>query len=304
MRNLAGCTLVFFKLRKGIDRASISTTARSNWLSRLATATVPASNEDTFLTSAVVSIQQFRKPLSDLSQGQPQSPKQEPRKRLSITALVVVVAIVAAFIVAAFGFASHLVSTSRPITQATPASSQLTTESTLAPALQATSQSTKRALPAPAIIGSDSAQFVIRYGQPNDHSIPSSGYYHFRRYTNSDLDFLIVQTDVVDGGIYVQRVKGVMVQAPGTGWNQQQADAACAAFLPSDSVLQRTVKLATGYDKVYFSATLAGLFLASAFTDPNGNQVKAGLFDVHYIYRSGTIIDSCDILIETQQTQL
>ncbi len=248
--------------------------------------------------------QQFRNPLSDPSQGQSQSPKQDPRKRLSIAALVVVVAIVAAFIVAAFGFASHLVSPSRPITQATPASSQPTTESTLAPVLKATSQSTKSALPAPAILGSDIAQFVTRYGQPNDHSVPSSGYYHFRRYTNSDLDFLIVQTDVGDGGVYIQRVKGVMVQAPGTGWNQQQADAACATFLPRDSVYQRTVKLAVGYDKVYFSASLAGLFLASAFTDPNGNQVKTGLFDVHYIYRSGTIIDSCDILIGTEQTQL
>ena len=142
------------------------------------------------------------------------------------------------------------------------------------------------------------------YGQPNVHSVPSAGYYHFRRYASSVLDFLIVQTDAADGGVYAQRVKGVMAQAPGAGWNLQEASAACAAFLPRDAVHERTVKLANGYDKVYFSASLAGLFRASAFTDPNGSQVKAGLFDVQYIYRSETIIDSCGILIGTEQIQL
>jgi hypothetical protein len=142
------------------------------------------------------------------------------------------------------------------------------------------------------------------YGKPNDHSVPTAGYYHFRRYVSSDLDFLIVQADAADGGVYAQRVKGVMAQAPGTGWNQQEASAACNAFLPRDAVYEHTVKLANGYDKVYFSTSLAGLFPASAFTDPNGSQVKAGLFDVQDIYRSGTIIDSCGILIGTEQTQL
>jgi hypothetical protein len=142
------------------------------------------------------------------------------------------------------------------------------------------------------------------YGQPNDRSVPSAGYYHFRRYASSNLDFLIVQTDAADGGVYAQRVKGVMAQAPGAGWNQQEASAACTAFLPRDALYERSVQLANGYDKVYFSASLAGLFRASAFTDPNGSQVKAGLFDVRYIYRSGTIIDSCGILIGTEQIQL
>jgi hypothetical protein len=145
---------------------------------------------------------------------------------------------------------------------------------------------------------------VAKYGQPNDHSVSGSGYYHFKRYASSNLDFLIVQADTADGGVYTQRVKGVMAQAPGAGWSQQEASAACATFLPRDAVYERTVKLANGYDKVYFSASLAGLFRASAFTDPNGSQVKAGLFDVRYIYRSGTIIDSCGILIGTEQIQL
>ena len=134
--------------------------------------------------------------------------------------------------------------------------------------------------------------------------MPGAGYYHFRRYANSGLDFLIVQTDSADGGVYAQRVKGVMAQAPGAGWNQQEASATCTAFLPRDAVYEHSVKLANGYDKVYSSASLAGLFRASAFTDPNGSQVKAGLFDVRYIYRSGTIIDSCGILIGNEQIQL
>ena len=247
--------------------------------------------------------QQFRHPLSGVPQGQPQTPKRNPRKRLSIAALVVVV-IVAAFIVFTFVHGSQPLSTLSPITRTTHPASQPTSASTSAPPLQATPQPTTRAIPAAAIIGSDIARFVAKYGQPNDHSVSGSGYYHFKRYASSNLDFLIVQADTADGGVYTQRVKGVMAQAPGAGWSQQEASAACATFLPRDAVYERTVKLANGYDKVYFSASLAGLFRASAFTDPNGSQVKAGLFDVRYIYRSGTIIDSCGILIGTEQIQL
>jgi hypothetical protein len=132
--------------------------------------------------------------------------------------------------------------------------------------------------------------------------VPDAGYYHFQQY--SGLDFLVVQADAADGGVYANRVKGVTERAPAAAWNQQEASAACAAFLPRDAVYAREAGLANGYDKVYFSATLAGLFPASAFTDPNGTQVQAGLFDIQYIYRSGTSIDSCGILIGTQRTQL
>jgi hypothetical protein len=247
--------------------------------------------------------QQFQRPLSGLPQEQPQTPKRKPHKRLSIAALVVVV-IVAALIIATFVHGSQQVSTPRPITRTTHPTSQSTPASTSAPNLQATPQSTTKAIPPAALLGSDIAQFVAIYGRPNDHSVPSAGYYHFRQYASSNLDFLIVQTDAADGGVYAQRVKGVMAQAPGAGWNQQEASAACAVFLPRDAVYERTVKLANGFDKVYFSASLAGLFRASAFSDPNGSQVKAGLFDVRYINRSGTIIDSCGILIGNEQIQL
>ncbi len=221
---------------------------------------------------------------------------------MPVPALVGVVMLVAALIVAAFGYISRQQSINTLVNQATRAASK--PASTQAAVLLATSQSTKNAKPASTTLGSDISQFVTRYGPPNINSVLSAGYYHFRQYANSDLDFLIVQVDVSDGGVYTQRVQGLMVQAPGTGWNQQQANAACATFFPSDSVYQRTVKLPVGYDNVYFSGSLAGLFLASAFTDANGNQVKAGTFDVQYVYRSGSIINSCNILLGTQQAQL
>ncbi len=245
---------------------------------------------------------QFRSPLPDLMWEQPQTPKRNPRKRMPVPALVGVVLLVAALIVAAFGYVSRQQSINTLVEQATRAASK--PASTQAAVLQATSPSTKSAKPASTTLGSDISQFVTRFGLPNKHSVQSAGYYHFRQYANSDLDFLIVQADVSDGGVYAQRVEGLMVQAPGAGWNQQQANAACAAFFPGDSVYEHTVKLPVGYDNVYFSASLAGLFLASTFTDANGNQVKAGMFDVQYVYRSGSIINSCNILLGIQQAQL
>ncbi len=144
---------------------------------------------------------------------------------------------------------------------------------------------------------------MAKYGQPNDHSTPSGGLYHFQRYSGSNLDFLIVQTDAADGAVYAQRAEGVTAQAPDAGWNQQEASVACAAFLPRDAVYKRQVGLTNGYDKIYFSASVAKLFPASAFTDASNNQVQTGLFDAQYLYKSGTTIDSCDILIGTEQTQ-
>ena len=56
MFNLAGFILVCFSRKEGIDRASISTTARPHWLSTLATATEPTSTGYKLITSAIVSI--------------------------------------------------------------------------------------------------------------------------------------------------------------------------------------------------------------------------------------------------------
>jgi len=55
MLNLAGFIQVCFIGKEGIDRASISTTARPHSLSKLASATEPTSTRDKLLASAIVS---------------------------------------------------------------------------------------------------------------------------------------------------------------------------------------------------------------------------------------------------------
>jgi hypothetical protein len=155
----------------------------------------------------------------------------------------------------------------------------------------------------PALVGGDLGAFVAHYGQPNGHSTPDGGFFNFQRYPGSNRDFLIAQTDAADGGVYAQRVEGVTAQAPDAGWLQQEASTTCAAFFPRDAVYQREVGLVNGYDKIYFSASLARLFPASAFTDASDDQIQAGLFDVRYLYQSNTIIGSCGISIGTEQTE-
>ena len=232
-------------------------------------------------------------------------PPQPPRKRRRWPWLVAIGAL------GVFGVGLLLYALGAPSTGVTPTSAvqptaQPTHAATHKPTVKATSQPTSQQAPTsgPAILGSNLGAFVANYGHPNDHSIANSGLYHFKRYPGSTLDFLIVVTDLTDGGVYANRVKDITVQAPHAGWSQQEATAACAAFLPRDAVYKREIGLANGYDKIYFSASLARLFPASSFVDVNGNQVQSGLFDVHYLYSSGTIIASCDILIGTQQTQL
>lgn len=154
-----------------------------------------------------------------------------------------------------------------------------------------------------ATLGSDISTFIARYGRPNDHSVPGYGLYYFKRYPESNTDFLIITDDTGDGGVYATRAEDVTVQAPrtdtGYGWTQEQAGVICGAFFPHDAVFQRRVVRFDGYDTIYFSASVAKLFPTTAFTDFNNNQVRAGLFDVLSLYGVGATIASCDILIGT-----
>ena len=155
-----------------------------------------------------------------------------------------------------------------------------------------------------AVLGGGLAAFIAHYGRPNEHSTPASGLYHFQSYPGSNLDSLAVTTDLTDGGAYAGRAESITAQAP-AGWSLQQAIVACAAFFPRDAVYKQQIALADGYDRIYYAASLAQLFPASAFADFNGKQVQAGLFDVQYVYQPGTkMIASCILLIGTQQTQL
>lgn len=154
------------------------------------------------------------------------------------------------------------------------------------------------------ILGGNLSAFTAKYGQPNNHSVPASGLYHFKRYAGSSLDFLIINTDLADGSAYASRVESLTIQAL-TPWSQQDATTVCAAFLPPDAVYKQQINLIYGYDNIYFSASLAQLFPASAFVDVNGKQVQAGLFDVEYLYQHGTKnIVSCSFMVGTQQTQI
>jgi hypothetical protein len=183
------------------------------------------------------------------------------------------------------------------------------------PASQPTSKPTKQATTGSSptssatgnspVLGSNLSAFTAQYGQPNNRSAPTSGLYHYKQYPGTNLDFLVVKTDLGDWGVYAKRVENITLQAPSAGWSQQEASAACAAFLPPDAAYKQQVNLTYGYDNIYFSASLAQLFPASSFVDVNGNQVKAGLFDVEYLYQQGTkTVASCSILIGTQQTQI
>ena len=151
----------------------------------------------------------------------------------------------------------------------------------------------------PTTLGSPVSAFVGRYGQPNDHTDTKSGSYHFKRYSGSPTDFLIVQTDVTDQG-YTDRVEGIGIQSSDTSLITA---ATCASFMPPDAKYQRQVQLTQGYDKIYASASLSKAFPADAFADASQRTIAAGLFDVQYLLRDGGGIDSCNVQVGTQQTQ-
>jgi len=156
----------------------------------------------------------------------------------------------------------------------------------------------------PAVLGGTVDAFIAEFGQPNDHS--SAGMPHFKQCSNSNVDQLIL-LDVSNPG----HVESITVAAC-TPWTVSQAKTNCSAFFPADAVYKRTVQIPgppnsfPSVDKIYYSATLAHEFAADVFTDANGNPVQPGLFDVNYLYISNTDlshIDSCDVIVGTQQTQ-
>jgi hypothetical protein len=157
----------------------------------------------------------------------------------------------------------------------------------------------------PTLLGSPLSAFVGRYGQPNDHTDAKDGMYHFARIPGENTDSIILMTDILDQGSYTQKVMNVDASAPNAGWSVTQANAICASFYPTDAVYKSkvTITLGTGYDKIYFSASLAQMFPADAFDDNNNVQTTAGLFDVQFLVHPDGTIDSCNIQIGTQQTQ-
>ena len=155
----------------------------------------------------------------------------------------------------------------------------------------------------PAVLGGTLGAFVAKYGQPNDHTQAKANLYHFQRHAGSNIDFLII---MIDTG--TQKVINITAQASDVqpaGWSTSQATTICSGFFPPDAVYQSQVTLSngTGYDKIYYSASLANVFPASEFSDASQNPVKPGTFDVQYLTKSNNTIDSCNILPGTSQTQ-
>ena len=155
-------------------------------------------------------------------------------------------------------------------------------------------------------LGSTLSDFIGAYGQPNAHSNPPD--YHFL--TTGNVDGIIIlglgpscpSTQCVGE----QKIDDVSVQATtSTGWTLSDAQLHCLAYMPTDAHLKQRVVFAdgTGYDVVYFSASLAKLFPASEFTDASGNPAPPGIFDISYLYRGDhQHIDSCDLITGSQQT--
>lgn len=159
----------------------------------------------------------------------------------------------------------------------------------------------------PALLGSDIGAFDAVYGPRDSHTDVSIGQYHYRKYADSNIDYLLVNTDTVDQGIYLNRADYITVQADENGWTMTQASDQCRLFFPQDAVHKQDIPVASGpaLDKVYYSASLAKLFPAASFYDASQNPVKPGTFDVSYLYAdaSETEVVSCDIIIGEQQTK-
>lgn len=177
-----------------------------------------------------------------------------------------------------------------------------TSAPTTKPATQPTAAPTTQPTSGPARLGSDIGTFTAHYGQPNSHS--SGILYHFQQYSNSNVDFLIVMTGLAEGGAYAKLAETITAQAPSDNWTKDQAESICAQFYPADAQYQSQKTYQNGYDKIYFSASLAKIFPASAFIDQQQNPVKPGLFDVSFLDsgKGDGTFDSCDMGPGTQTT--
>lgn len=158
-------------------------------------------------------------------------------------------------------------------------------------------------------LGGPLSDFIGKYGQPNDHS--EQGQPHFLRDATSPADGLILG-QYVDNAGYSQLIDGILVQAVnGETWTITDAEAVCMAYAPDDAHLVRKVTIldtssqVNSIDMVYMSITLAHTFPANTFTDANQQPVRAGTFDIDYLYNSDGDwhINSCDMELGETQTQ-
>jgi hypothetical protein len=169
----------------------------------------------------------------------------------------------------------------------------------------ATIQSTVASNNGPALLGSTISTFFAQYGQPNSHTNVKNGMYHWQKYADSNVDEYIIQTDIFDQGAYAPVVLSITVNADNNGWDAATTKSMVGRFLPRDAAYKSQVELpnGNGYDKIYYSATLAKQFPSSEFTDVQQNPIKAGTFDVQCLTNPDRTINDCTIQVGTQQTQ-
>jgi hypothetical protein len=147
-----------------------------------------------------------------------------------------------------------------------------------------------------AILGAPISSFVANYGPYNGHTDVSIGSYHWLRYADTQVvtDALIVQADNSNGEATVHDANSI-------DYAPEQGTTTCKQFFPQDARYEKQVPVMSGTnvytDRIYFSASLAKVFSASAFTDENENPVKAGTFDVLNLGNN-----ECTIQLGTQQT--
>jgi hypothetical protein len=164
----------------------------------------------------------------------------------------------------------------------------------------------------PAVLGAPAQAFITKYGTPTNQSNPAQGELHFHQYLNSVTDFLDVQS-----GKYLDLTRGaedaatILVTAPpGQAWSVSAARRECAGFGPTDAQFVRSVQTSSqgatvGWDDIYHSDSLAGVFPASAFQDVSQNPVPAGSFDIAYLFASSGDtghVTSCTLALGERQT--
>ncbi len=209
--------------------------------------------------------------------------------------------VIAGFIFALCGLATHGFSsgnTDTSTTQTAAPSSQRTTKPT-------PSQTTRSQMTAPTAtptqtlvaqeprLGASPDTFIARYGKPK---ISNNVLYNF----DNGIEVTIAGTDL-------PKAENISQAAPNDKpFTDQESKAACIGFLPRDAIdMHRHVtrydstNTAISEDYVYTSALMAKLFPAMLFEDQNGNPTKPGTIALTYDYMAGSTNSfvSCTVMI-------
>jgi hypothetical protein len=141
--------------------------------------------------------------------------------------------------------------------------------------------------PPTAILGGQVSAFIQKFGMPDNHSNPASGIYAFQRYKDSNLDYLLIQSNTNGNKQTDSPVYRISVSAPPhTPWDATSAEATCALFLPIDArYLSQELDIdgqghILSISLLYSSASLESVF-------PSTQADTKGLLHVQYTFANG-----------------